>query len=174
MGKQAKEINSLKTAAKVDEPVEMQKNTEADSTLATNDSSQFRKQMEEINPVVMTASKVDELEMRMNTQTDSTSDGSPVASKHETDDEVRKKAYEISPLVTPTMKEENILHNGKGDSFHTKSNHLQGMIDRLVRNRENISEGEMELRSFYQMDRQEQSQIGVLADFVSVAESERM
>ena len=48
------------------------------------------------------------------------------------------------------------------------------MIDRLVRNRENISEGEMELRSFYQMDGQEQSQIGVLADFASVAESERM
>ena len=29
----------------------------------------------------------------------------------------------------------------------------------------------MELRSFYQMDGQEQSQIGVLADFASVAES---
>ena len=48
------------------------------------------------------------------------------------------------------------------------------MIDRLVRNRENILEGKMELRSFYQMDEQEQSQIDVLADFVSVAESERM
>ena len=35
LGKQVKEINSLKTAAKVDEPVEMQKNTEPDSTLAT-------------------------------------------------------------------------------------------------------------------------------------------
>ena len=58
------------------------------------------------------------------------------------DDEVGEKAYEISPLVTPTIKEENILHNAKGDSFHTKSNNLQGMIDRLVRNRENISEGE--------------------------------
>ena len=161
LGKQAKEINSLKTAAKVNKPVEMQKNTEPDSTLATNDSSQFGKQMEEINPVVMTAPKVDELEMRMNTQTDSTSDGSSVASKHETDDEVGKKTYEISPLVTPAIKEENTLHNVKGDSFHRKSNHLQGMIDRLVRNREN-------------MDGQEQSQIGVLADFASVAESERM
>ena len=83
LGKQVKEIYSLKTAAKVDEPVEMQKNTEPDSTLATNGSSQFGKQVEEINPVVMTAPKVDELEMRINTQTDSTSDGSSVASKHE-------------------------------------------------------------------------------------------
>ena len=98
----------------------MQKNTEPDSTLVTNDSSQFGKQMEEINPVVMTAPKVDELEMRMNTQTDSTSDGSSVASKHETDDEVGNKACEISPLVTPAIKEENTLHNAKGDSFHTK------------------------------------------------------
>ena len=48
------------------------------------------------------------------------------------------------------------------------------MIDRLVTNRENISEGEMELRSFNQMDGQEQSQVGVLADFASVAESEIM
>ena len=101
-------------------------------------------------------------------------DGSSVASKHETDDEVGKKAYDISPLVTPTIKEENVLHNMKGDSFHTKSNHLQGMIDRLTRNRENIAEGELELRTFYEMDGQEQSQIGVLADFASVVESERM
>ena len=63
--------------------------------------------MEEINPVVMTAPKVYELEMRMNTQTDSTSDGSSVVSKHETDDQVGNKAYEINPLVTPTVKEEN-------------------------------------------------------------------
>ena len=70
LGKQAKEINSLlKTAAKVDEQVEMQKNTETDSTLAT---SQLGKQMDEIEPLVMTAPKVDELEMQMNTQTDST------------------------------------------------------------------------------------------------------
>ena len=69
---------------------------------------------------------------------------------------------------------ENVLHNTRGDSFHTKSNHLQGMIDRLIRNRKIISEGEMELRSFYEIDGQEQSQIGVLADFSSVAESERM
>ena len=171
---ESKQKNSLKTVAKVDEPVEMQKNTEPDSTLATNDSSQFGKQMEEINPVVTTAPKEDELDMGINSQTDSTSDSSSVASKHETDDEVGNKAYEKSPLVTPTIKEKNILHNVKGDSFHTKNYHLQGMIDRLVRNRENISEGEMELRSFYQMDGQEQSQIGVLADFASVAENEIM
>ena len=47
LGKQVKEINSLETTAKVDEPVEMQKNTEPDSTLATNDSSQLGKQMAE-------------------------------------------------------------------------------------------------------------------------------
>ena len=97
-----------------------------------------------------------------------------MASKHQTNDEVRKQVDEINPLVTPTIKVENVIHNMTSDSFHTKSNHLQGMIDRLVRNRENISEGEIELRSFYEKDGQEQSQIGVLADFASVSESERM
>ena len=66
------------------------------------------------------------------------------------------------------------IHNRTGHSFHTKRNHLQGMIDRLIRNREYILKGEIELRSFYEMDGQEQSQIGVLADFASVVESERM